>query len=98
MLTQVVLFSKPVTARIGSLGPPIYVASTAMVLAAIVRQPRASPGCSIVALGAASNLTAILANGGYMPAGPGAIAVLWHGPSDRVLQQRHHRRPGRCGR
>jgi len=75
LVIQILLFSEPVTDRIGSLGPPIYVASTAMVIAAIVVN-RAVPGMLIVALGAASNLTAILANGGYMPADPGAIAVL----------------------
>jgi hypothetical protein len=75
LFIQILLFSEPVTARIGALGPPIYVGSTAMVIAAIVVN-RAIPGMLIVALGAASNLIAILANGGYMPADPGAIAVL----------------------
>lgn len=75
LVIQILLFSEPVTERIGALGPPIYVASTAMVIAAIVAN-RAVPGMLIVALGAASNLIAILANGGYMPADPRAIAVL----------------------
>jgi hypothetical protein len=75
LFIQILLFSEPVTARIGALGPPIYVGSTAMVIAAIVAN-RAVPGMLIVALGAASNLIAILANGGYMPADPSAIAVL----------------------
>jgi hypothetical protein len=75
LVIQILLFSEPVTDRIGNLGPPIYVASTVMVIVAILVN-RAVPGMLIVALGAASNLTAILANGGYMPADPGAIAVL----------------------
>jgi hypothetical protein len=75
LLTQVALFSEPVSARIGDLGPLIYVASTAAVLAAILAN-RAIPGMAVVALGAASNLAAIVANGGYMPAAPGAMASL----------------------
>ena len=45
----------------------IYVASTVLVLAAVVAN-RSIPGMAIVALGAVSNLAAIVANGGYMPA------------------------------
>ena len=75
LLTQVVLFSEPVSARIGGLGPPIYVASTAAVIAAVLAN-RAITGMWIVALGAISNLTAIVANGGYMPADPAALTAL----------------------
>ncbi len=75
LLIQVVLFSEPVSARIGGLGPPIYVASTAAAIAAVLAN-RAVPGMLIVALGAASNLAAIVANGGYMPADPAALTAL----------------------
>jgi hypothetical protein len=75
LLVQVVLFSEPVAARVGSLGPPMYVASTAMVLVAVVAN-RHIRGIPIVALGAACNLAAIMANGGYMPAAPAAAEVL----------------------
>ena len=75
LLVQIVLFSEPVSARIGSFGPPIYVASTAVVIGAVLAN-RAISGMLIVALGAASNLAAIVANGGYMPADPGAVAAL----------------------
>jgi hypothetical protein len=75
LLVQVVLFSEPVTARIGELGPPIYVGSTLAVLAAVLVNVRI-PGVAIVALGATSNLLAIVSNGGYMPASPGAMAAL----------------------
>jgi hypothetical protein len=75
LLVQVVLFSEPVAERIGALGPPIYVASTALVLVAVLAN-RAIRGMSIVALGAACNLAAIIANGGYMPAAPAAAEVL----------------------
>jgi hypothetical protein len=75
MLVQVALFIEPVTVRIGDLGPPIYLASSFLVLAAVVRNWRV-PGLPILAAGAASNLAAIVANGGYMPASPAAMAAL----------------------
>jgi len=78
LLAQVALFSAPVTDRIGALGPPIYVASTAIVLAAILINRRI-PGMLVVAAGAACNLSAIVANGGYMPADPAIMAALGRG-------------------
>ena len=76
---QVVLFSDPVSARIGSLGPPLYVVSTAVVLVAVLRN-LAIRGMPIVALGAVSNLVAIVANGGYMPTGLAAAAAFGREP------------------
>jgi hypothetical protein len=70
---QVILFSDPVAARVGAAGPAIYIASTALVLAAVVRNIRI-PGMVLVALGAACNLAAIMANGGDMPARHAAAA------------------------
>ena len=70
---QVVLFSDPVTARVGDLGPPLYVASTALVFVAVLRN-LAIRGMPLVAAGAASNLAAIVANGGYMPTSASAAA------------------------
>jgi len=79
-VTQIVLFSAPVTERIGgSLGVPIYVGSTALVLAALLRNI-SIPGLWVVALGAFSNMAAIATNGGYMPADPGALAALGRSP------------------
>jgi hypothetical protein len=75
LLVQVVLFSEPVAARIGVWGAPIYVGSTAAVLAAVLTNV-SIPGMALVALGAASNLTAIVANGGYMPAARSALVAL----------------------
>jgi hypothetical protein len=72
---QVVLFAAPVSDRVGDAGPPLYVASTLLVLAAVARNMRL-PGLPIVVLGAVSNLVAIVANGGYMPASPAAIEAL----------------------
>ena len=68
-----VLFSDPVTARVGDLGPPLYVASTALVFVAVLRN-LAIRGMPLVAAGAASNLAAIVANGGYMPTSTSAAA------------------------
>jgi Family of unknown function (DUF5317) len=75
LVTQVILFSQTVSERIGAFGPPIYVASTLAVVGAILAN-RAIPGMLVVAAGAASNLAAIVANGGYMPADARAMAAL----------------------
>jgi hypothetical protein len=75
LLVQIVLFSGPVSERVGDLGPWIYVGSTTVVFLAVLAN-RSIAGMPIVAVGAASNLLAIVANGGYMPASPGAMAAL----------------------
>ncbi len=77
-VTQVILFSAPVSERIGAAGPSLYVASTSMVLAAVIANIRI-PGMVLVAVGAALNLTAIVANGGYMPASAAAVAAIGRG-------------------
>jgi hypothetical protein len=74
-LAQVVLFTDAVASRVGDAGPTIYVATTVMVGAAVVRN-LGLPGMPLIAVGALSNLAAILANGGYMPATAEAIASL----------------------
>jgi len=73
LAVQIVLFSDPVVGMVGDAGPPVYVASTVAVLVAVVRNIDI-PGLAIIALGAFSNLVAIVANGGYMPTDPGAAA------------------------
>jgi hypothetical protein len=75
LLAQLVLFLGPVAGRVGELGMPVYVISTAAVLVVVIRNARL-PGLALVAAGAASNLAAIVANGGYMPASAGALAAL----------------------
>jgi hypothetical protein len=72
---QVALFSDPLAAAISEAGPPIYVASTALVLIAVLRNLNIQ-GVPIVAVGAAGNLVAIVANGGFMPADPDALAAI----------------------
>lgn len=75
LLLQLVLFFGPVAERAGAIGTPIYVGSTALVAAAVIRNLRV-PGLPVVAAGAVSNLLAIVANGGHMPAAPEALAAL----------------------
>ena len=75
---QLVLFSEPVTDRIGAAGPPLYVASTSVVLLAVLRNVRL-PGLPIVAAGSISNLAAIVANAGYMPASRAAKEAIGRG-------------------
>lgn len=72
---QVVLFSEPLGSRVGNAGPVLYVLSTVVVMAALLRNLRLY-GFPVIALGAGLNLAAILLNGGLMPADPAAFAAL----------------------
>jgi uncharacterized protein DUF5317 len=74
LAAQVALFSQTVGSLVGQAGPALYVASSLVVLAAVLRNWRL-PGLKLVAAGAIINLVAILANGGYMPADPAALAL-----------------------
>ena len=65
----------------GGVGEAIYVASTAAVLIAVLRNLRI-PGMALIALGAASNLAAIVANGGVMPTTADALAAAGLEPTD----------------
>jgi hypothetical protein len=78
-LAQVVLFSDAVAERVGDAGPILYVLSTLAVGVAVLRNV-ALPGIPLVLAGAASNMVAILANGGFMPAAPGALTSLGKSP------------------
>ena len=75
LVIQVVLFTPQVAARVGDLGPVIYIGSTMLVGAAVLRN-WALPGMPLVAAGAACNLAAILANGGSMPASRAAVELM----------------------
>ncbi len=74
LLVQVILFTPIGDQLAGGLGPLIYVLSTAAVLAAVLRNLRLT-GMPIVGVGALSNLAAIAANGGAMPADPAALTT-----------------------
>lgn len=72
---QLVLFAAPVASRIGDAGPAIYVGSTLVVMAVLLRNVRL-PGFAILAFGATLNLLAVMANGGAMPSSPDAWLAL----------------------
>lgn len=84
-IVQIALFTDAGSALAGGAAPAIYVVSTAAVLVAVLRNV-ALPGLPVVAAGAAANLVAIIANGGYMPADPGALAVAGGLPSVAQLE------------
>jgi Family of unknown function (DUF5317) len=74
LLVQVVLFTEAGDALAGGFGPALYVLSTLAVFVAVMRNVRVA-GMAVVALGSISNLAAITANGGAMPADPAALAL-----------------------
>lgn len=74
LLVQVVLFTRFGHDLAGAWEPAVYVGSTLVVFAAVVRNLRVT-GMPIVAVGAVSNLVAIVANGGAMPADAAALAA-----------------------
>ena len=69
------LFSTPLGDALGPVAPVVYIASNLAVLAAVWRN-LAIPGLPLVLVGGASNLLAIVANGGYMPVSPEALAAM----------------------
>lgn len=72
---QVVLFSSLADDLAADVRRAIYVASTALVGVVVLANLRLT-GVPLIALGAALNLAAIVANGGSMPADPAALAAL----------------------
>ncbi|MFL5683858.1 MAG: DUF5317 family protein [Chloroflexota bacterium] len=75
MAVQVVLFSTTLGDVLGPLAPAVYVMSNLAVLAAVWRN-LAIPGLVMVLVGGACNFAAIVANGGYMPVSPDALAAM----------------------
>ena len=75
LLVQIVLFFPGVGDRLGPAAPAVYVASTFAVLLFVARNASLA-GFPVIGLGAASNLLAIVANGGYMPASPDALRAI----------------------
>src|SRR4051794_40863906 len=75
LLFQAVLFSSPLAASVGRLGPSLYVLSTVLVLMSLIVNLR-QPGFWLIITGAILNFAAIVANGGFMPASPDAVATL----------------------
>jgi hypothetical protein len=83
LIAQVLLFSPTGDALAGDAAPAFYVASTAAVFVAVLRNLR-RPGMALVALGSLANLAAISANGGFMPASAGALDSAGLPPGDHL--------------
>lgn len=80
LAAQVVLFLPSVGDALGPVAPWAYAGSSAAIFAVILAN-MGVPGLALVAAGAACNLAAIIANGGYMPVSAGALASLgWDEP------------------
>ncbi len=78
LAVQLVLFSPLADGLADDLARAIYVVSTAAVGVVVLANLRLA-GVPLIAIGAALNLAAILANGGAMPASPEALAALGMG-------------------
>ena len=72
---QLLLFGPPLDRMVGDYGPALYVGSSALVLAALLRNLH-QPGFALIAVGALLNLGVIVLNGGQMPASVEALAAL----------------------
>jgi hypothetical protein len=81
MAVQLALFSSPLGNAIGDAAPVVYVLSNITVLVAVAAN-LAVPGLALVLAGGASNLLAIVANGGYMPVSPGALEAMGRLPKE----------------
>lgn len=81
MAVQLALFSSPLGNAIGDAAPVAYVLSNLVVLVAVAAN-LAVPGLILVFAGGASNLLAIVANGGYMPVSPGALEAMGRLPKE----------------
>ncbi len=75
LAVQAVIFTDAGGRLVGGAGPALYIASTAAVFVAVLRNIQV-PGVAVVAIGAGCNLAAIVANAGYMPADPAAMASI----------------------
>ena len=75
MAAQLLLFSTPLGDSLGLAAPAVYMATNGVVLVAVARN-LAIPGLPLVLLGGASNLIAIIANGGYMPVSRAALEAM----------------------
>ena len=81
MAAQLLLFSSPIGDALGPAAPAVYMATNGVVLAAVARN-LAIPGLALVLLGGASNLVAMIANGGYMPVSRAALEAMGRGPAN----------------
>jgi hypothetical protein len=79
MAAQLLLFSSPLGNALGLAAPAVYMATNGIVLVVVARN-LAIPGLPLVLLGGASNLLAMIVNGGYMPVSRAALEAMGHGP------------------
>jgi hypothetical protein len=88
LAVQLVLFSSAGESLPADLVPAVYLLSTVAVLVVVLLNLRI-PGLALVAIGAFSNLAAILANGGRMPVDAEVLASLGKdldgGPTNSVV-------------
>jgi len=84
---QLLLFSTPLGDALGPAAPILYVASDLAVLAAVWRNI-AIPGLPLVLIGGASNLVAIVVNGGFMPVSPDALRAMGRVPREGYSNSR----------
>jgi hypothetical protein len=75
LAVQFAMYTDLAAGVVGSLGPALYVGSTAAVFVAVLRNVRV-PGVVVIAVGAGCNLAAVVANGGWMPADASALASI----------------------
>jgi hypothetical protein len=87
LAVQVALFAAPFGSWPEGVVPLVYQASTLAVFVAVLRNVTI-PGVALIAIGAGCNLLAVVANGGWMPADPEALASvggLPTGPSNSIV-------------
>jgi hypothetical protein len=87
MAGQVLLFSTPLGDALGPVAPILYVASNLAVLATVWRNI-AIPGLPLVLIGGASNLIAMVANGGFMPVSVDALRAMGRVPREGYSNSR----------
>jgi Family of unknown function (DUF5317) len=95
LLIQLALFSPLADGLPEAIARGIYVVSTGLVLVVVLANVRLT-GVPIVIAGAASNLAAIVANGGAMPAAASALAAVGLGTggnTNSVLLERPNLEP-----
>jgi len=79
---ELLLYNPPVDSTPFALayGQWVWVASRCLLLAALLRNVRASRACLVMAIGIALNTLVIVANGGYMPQSTAAATTVWGSP------------------
>ena len=87
MVGQLLLFSTSLGNLLGDAAPAAYIASNVVVLLAVWRN-LAIPGLALVLVGGSANLIAIVANGGYMPVSPEAVAAMGRLPKEGYSNSR----------